>query len=119
MKDYVSIAGSGRETTILSGAPSGTVVSNSAIIRASSHSKVSNMSIQNQGDGRFVSTGILISDKEQSKISGVAISVSGGDYSNFGVKIDSFSFKSPVITDSSIQILGGWRKCTQCWHRCS
>lgn len=111
MKDHVSLIGSGLETTTLSGSFNGTSASSSPIIRTSNHSRISNMTIQSHGEGRSTPIGILSAKKVQSVISGVAVSVSGGNSSNIGISVESPSNRIhprfPSIADSYIRILGG------------
>jgi len=108
MKDSVSIMGSGPETTVLSGFVSSSLPSDSAIIRASSNSRISNMTIRNLGGGRNLhSIGILNNNTRRSIISGVNIEISGGSVNNTGIFNDRIADETVSISDSSILVLGG------------
>lgn len=103
MKPYVTLAGSGREDTILSGAISTfSYGASSAIVSAADNATLKNMTIENTGGGA-VSIG-LYNDGASPVVEDVTVTASGGRY-NYGIYNEYSS--APVMTGVSATASGG------------
>lgn len=102
MKPFVSIAGSGQGVTILKGAVGNGVNEGSAIVRGASNAALTDLSIENTGNGTLA-IGIYNSNASP-RIERVTVSASGGSSVNNGV----FNFtSSPVMNEVTAAASGG------------
>jgi len=101
MKQYVSIAGSGEETTKITGAISTPFFTSSVIVRGASNAALSSLTVENTG-GNDYSIALHNSDASP-RVSNVSTLANGGKY-NIGV-YNASSF--PVMTDVTTTVAGG------------
>ncbi|MCP3899876.1 MAG: hypothetical protein GY707_09220, partial [Desulfobacteraceae bacterium] len=100
-QEYVEIAGSGRNATMLTGAISTSDRSTSALVKGVNNAGIHSLSIENKG-GSSYSIGIYNSDSSPT-MSDMSITASGGT-NNYAVDNTS---SSPKMSDMSIRASGG------------
>lgn len=104
MKEYVDIAGSGKNITMLTGTfSSGALDGNSAVIVGANNSSLHDLTVENI-NGLFSLSHGIYNNAASPTISDVNIIVSGGNGSQWGIHN---SVSSPTISDVAITVSGG------------
>lgn len=103
MKNWVSIVGSGRTTTFLTGAISAGAMENSALVSCASNTNFSNMVISNTGDSSY-SIGFYCPDRSDVTLEALNVKVTSVASIAYGVY--SY-FSSLSMSNVNINVVGG------------
>lgn len=102
MKPYVTIAGSGQEATILTGAISSGVVATSAMVSGADNATLCDLTIENNGGS--IASIALYNDNSSPVVRNVTARASGG---NGNVGVLNLNSSSPTMTDMTVSATGG------------